>query len=218
MAFEVPMRRHLPLSLVAAFAQALLPTAGLAQGEFLVTGHPAYTHVLDVEKGSFGGWVNVLIVRTKNVSVGPELGYFDLGTASDSFVYWDPTHDIISLEEKRARSFWFVAATSRYEMPEAARIEPYFELGTGLYRLSESLLTTARLANGQDVPFPNPGASKSRSMHPGVSVGLGAQLSTPPRRIGIELAVRVHSILGAGGGMLPVIALSVGLYRWEGQG
>ncbi|MEJ2237942.1 MAG: hypothetical protein P8X82_06560 [Gemmatimonadales bacterium] len=211
------MRRHLPLSLVAALAQVLQPTAGLAQGGFLVTGHPAYTRVLDVDKGTLGGWLNVLIVRTKNVAVGPEVGYFDLGTASDSFAYWDPTHDVISLEEKRARSFWFLAATSRYEMPGAARIEPYFELGTGLYRISESLLTTARLANGQDVSFPNPGVRKSRSMHPGVSVGLGAQLGMPPRRIiGIELEVRAHSILGVGGGLIPVIALSVGLYRWEG--
>ena len=206
------MRGHLAARAVGAVVLSVLPAACVAQGGLLATVHPAYAHAFDVESGSWGGWVNLLVVRTKKVSVGPELGYFNLGTAAVSFSYRDPVGDTILVEERRARSVWLLAATARFRLSELSRVAPYAELGSGLYRLSELSLTNARYLDSGDIPSLDR-ASKSRSLHPGVSAGLGIQLPVPRKQVGVEILVRAHSILGAGKGLFPVVAFSVGLFK-----
>jgi hypothetical protein len=212
MASEVPVRVHLSIIAVGAVAVSMLPGACLAQGGFLATVHPAYAHAFDLKSGSLGGWANLLVVRTKNVSVGPELGYFKLGTASVSFSYRDPTGDTILGEERHARSVWMLAATARYQLSESGGAGPYVELGSGVYGLSELLLTSAEYLDGEDIPSLHL-ASSSRSVHPGVSAGLGVQFSVLPQRVGVEISVRAHSVLGAGRGLFPMVALSVGVFK-----
>lgn len=206
------MRGHLAARAVGAVVLSVLPAACVAQGGVLATVHPAYAHAFDVESGSWGGWVNLLVVRTKKVSVGPELGYFNLGTAAVSFSYRDPVGDTILVEERRARSVWLLAATVRYRLSEPFRVGPYAELGSGLYRLSELLLINAKHLDNGNIPSLD-GANRSRSLHPGVSAGLGIQIPALRQQVGLEIIVRAHSILGAGRGLFTVVAFSVGLFK-----
>ncbi len=205
------------LILVGCTALSATPTAIPAQVRLVATVRPAYSHALDSGSGSMGAWGSLLVVRTRNVSVGPELGFFHLGTVTDSYSYRDPINGTIPLEERRSRSLWFGGGAARYRLPGTVRPALYTEVGVGLYRLSESLLTSVSPPDASGVLNASI-QSESRSLHPGVSLGLGACLSSKPARIGVEISVRAHSLLGAGEGLLPLLALSVGLYREYGPG
>lgn len=182
----------------------------VAAQDVAVSVSPGYAYSFQLKDGGGGATLSALVVRTRTISVGGEVGYFSLGSWQSSFEYWDPVFGGISSTQRLAHDYWVGAAVARYAVDTIRSVKSHAILSTGLYRFLTVDSYEERGVAGS-VGRMGPREYESSSVVPGIGVGFAAELPLGWEDWGADIELRVHTLLGAAGSLYPVATLTVGL-------
>lgn len=204
------MKRLAQTALSAAWLLGL--GCGASAQSVDVSASLGYAHSTSLGSGSLGGRVAALVVRTRSVSVGGELGYFAAGSERSVSVTRDPVFGVVSSTYEIGRDFWVGAAVSRYRIGRAEVGGAYAILSTGLYLPGTTERVDERNLDGVPVRA-GAAAYRRRGLVPGVGGGLGAAVPVGLGQANLELELRLHALIGADDGIYPVVTVTAGLQR-----
>jgi hypothetical protein len=162
--------------------------------------------------GSFGGKVDVLLVRTATVAAGGELGFFSTGSKKTSHWYRDSVHGDLRFEYDTQHEFWHATAVARYSLPGNQVVFTHLILSTGFYRFGSREAVDGRDPDGIPVEWATY-VSESRGLVPGVGAGLGLLIPLGWNGSAIDIEVRAHAMIGAGEAIYPAVTVTAGLRR-----